>query len=110
VPEDVARQAFRLLQQLDSEQIVKPPTVLAVFRLYCMEELTAEQVAGRCGCSKGTVINRLKLIREKTKMEPDELRRFSRQFDKIEDDIRESKATHIHRKRMIDDSPGEDGE
>jgi hypothetical protein len=111
VPEDVARQAFRLIEQLDSEQVTKPPTVLAVFRLYCVKEMTAEQVARKCGCAKGTVINRLKLIREKTKMEPDELRRFSSQFDKIEDDIRESKATHIHRKRMIDDSPsGEEGE
>jgi hypothetical protein len=62
--------------------------------------MTAEQVARKCRCSKGTVINRLKSIREKTRMEPDELRRFSSQFDKIEDDIRESKAAYIHRKRL----------
>jgi hypothetical protein len=111
VPEEVARQAFQLLQQLDSEQTVKPPTVLAVFRLYCKEGLTAEQVARKCRCSKATVINRLRLIREKTKTEPDELRRFATQFGKIEDDIRESKAAYVHRKRLIDDSPsGEEAE
>jgi DNA-binding NarL/FixJ family response regulator len=111
VPEDVARQAFQLIEQLDSEQVIKPPSVLAVFRLYCDEGLSAEEVARRCGCSKGTVINRLRLIREKTQMEPDELRRFSSQFEKIEDDIRESKAAYIHRKGMIDDSRSwEEGE
>jgi hypothetical protein len=111
VPQDVARQAFRLIEQLDSDQVVKPPSVLTVFRLYCVKEMTAEQVRLKCRCSKGTVINRLQLIREKTKMEPDELRRFSSQFDKIEDDIRESNAAYIHRKRMIDDGPsGEEGE
>lgn len=108
---DVARQAFRLLEQLDSEQVIKPPSVLTVFRLYCVQEMTAEQVAHKCRCSKGTVINRLRLIRDKSKMEPDELRRFSSQFDKIEDDIRESKAAYVHRKRLIEDSPsGEEGE
>ena len=75
------------------------------------QRMTAEQVARKCRCSKGTVINRLKSIREKTRMEPDELRRFSGQFDKIEDDIWESKAAHVHRKRLIEDSPsGQEGE
>ena len=111
VPEDVARQAFRLIEQLDSDEVIKPPTVLTVFRLYCVKEMTTEQVRRKCRCSKGTVINRLELIRKRTGMKPDELRRFSSQFDKIEDDIRESKATHIQRKRMIDDRPsGEEGE
>ena len=111
LPEDAARRAFQLIEQLDSEQVIKPPSVLAVFRLYCAKELTAERVARKCQCSKGTVINRLKLIREKTGMDPDELRRFSSHFDKIEDDIRESKASYVHRKRLIDDSEGsEDGE
>lgn len=111
VAEDVARRAFQLIEQLDSEQVIKPPSVVAVFRLYCMQELTAERVARKCGCAKGTVINRLKMIREKTGMDPDELRRFSSQFDQIEEDIRDSKAAYIQRKRLIDDSQdAEDGE
>ncbi len=111
VPEDVARQAFRLIEQLDSDEVIKPPTVLTVFRLYCVKEMTTDQVRQKCRCSHGTVINRLELIRKKTGMKPDELRRFSSQFEHIEDDIRESKATHIQRKRMIDDRPnGEEGE
>ena len=104
VPENVARRAFELIEQLDSEKVIKLPSVLTVFRLYCVKELTAERVARKCQCSKGTIINRLKLIREKIGMPPDELRRFSSHFDKIEDDIRGSKASHVHRKRLIDDS------
>lgn len=111
LPEDAARRAFQLIEQLDSEQVIKPPSVLTVFRLYCVKELTAERVARKCRCSKGTIINRLKLIREKTQMDPDELRRFSSHFDKIEDDIRESKAGYVHRKRLMDDNQeSEDGE
>lgn len=103
IPEDAARHAFHLIEQLESEKVIKSPSVLTVFRLYCGKAMTAEKVALKCGCSKGTVINRLKLIREKTGMEPEALRRFSSHFDKIEDDIRESKASYIHRKRLIDD-------
>lgn len=112
VAEDVARRAFGLIEELDSQKVVKPPSVLTVFRLYCVKEMPAEQVADKCGCSKGTVINRLKLIREKTGMAPDGLRRYSSHFDKIEDDIRESRAEHIQRRRLIEDRDEgeEDGE
>ena len=39
--EDVARQAFALVEQLDSDIASKPPTPMSVFRLYCMEGLSA---------------------------------------------------------------------
>lgn len=111
-PENVARQVFKLIEELESEAATKPPSVLTVFRLYCGKLMPAEQVATQCGCSKGTVINRLKLIREKTGTDPDGLRRFSPHFETIENDIRDSRAEHIHRKRLIrdDDAGGEDGE
>lgn len=108
VAEDVARRAFQLVEQLDSEQVVKAPTVLTVFRLYCVEEMTADKIARHCGCAKGTVINRLKIIREKTGMEPDELRRFSDHFTKIEEDASDARAEYIHRKGLIDENSEED--
>jgi DNA-directed RNA polymerase specialized sigma24 family protein len=111
VSEDVARKAFALIHALDSEGVVRTAPVLTVFRFYCMEGLSPEQVAGKCGCSKGTVVNRLRLIREKTGVAPAALRRFSSQFEKIEDDIRDSRAAYVHRRRLIDeDGDEEDGD
>lgn len=76
-------------------------------------ELTAGRVARKRQCSKGAMINRLKLkrIRQKTGMPPDELRRFSSHFDKIADDIRQSKPNHVlPRRRMDHGSEPEAGE
>lgn len=101
IPEDVARQAFALVQRLDSERVRKPPTMLTVFKLYCVKELTAEQVANRCGCSKSTIINRLKLLRAEG-LEPEQLRRYSAHLDQIEESIRDERAKRIHRRDLID--------
>ena len=109
VPEDAARRAFALVQQLDPESRMKAPSVLTVFRLYCMEELTTDRIARKCGCSKGTVISRLRLIRDKTGVDPEALRRLSPHLEKIEEDMSDSRAEHIHRKRMIyDEGDGEE--
>ncbi len=106
LPEDVARRAFALVQQLDSEAPpnTRPPSVLTIFRLYCMEELNIPQIARKCRCSNATVANRLHSIRVKTGSEPDALRRFSPHLQKIEEDMSDSRAEHIHRRRLIYDA------
>jgi DNA-directed RNA polymerase specialized sigma24 family protein len=88
---------------------MKAPSVLTVFRLYCMEELTSDQIARKTGCSKTTVVSRLRLIRKKIGVDPASLRRFSSHLQKIEQDISDSRAEHIHRKRLIyDEGDGEE--
>ncbi|HTL55953.1 MAG TPA: hypothetical protein VL361_09755 [Candidatus Limnocylindrales bacterium] len=108
LPEDVARRAFALAEQLDSEDRLKPPTVLTVFRLYCIEELSAGQIARRTQVSKATILRRLQMIHAKIGVEPRALRRVSTHFDKIEADLADSRAEHIHRRRLIYDQ--EEGE
>ncbi len=110
MPEDVARRAFALVQQLDPQSRMKTPSVLTVFRLYCMEEMAADRIARKCGCSKGTVISRLRLIRQKTGVDPEALRRLSPHLEKMEQDMADSRAEHIHRKRMIYDHDDGDSE
>lgn len=102
VAEDVARQAFALIRALDSETKRTKAPVLRVFRLYCMEGKAAEEVANLCACSKGTIINRLDLIRRKTGTDPEKLRAYSNQFEKVEDALREPNANRIHRKSLLD--------
>lgn len=72
--EDVALRALALVGRLESECPMNAPSVSAVFRLYCVEELTMAQIARRCRCPIGTVANRLKLIRAKTGVDPKDLR------------------------------------
>jgi len=98
--EDVARRAFALVQQFD-------PETLAVFRLYCVDALSAAETAAKCHSSKSTVIRRLKLIHAKTGISPIHLRQLSPHIAKIEDQINDPRARHIYRQNLIDDQePG----
>jgi hypothetical protein len=63
--ESVARRALALVRELDTEQRLKEPSLLTVFHLYCVKELSAAQIARHCGCSKGTVIGRLRMLARK---------------------------------------------
>jgi hypothetical protein len=80
--EDVARQAFALVEQLETGG--KAPGALAVFRLYCMEGLSADKVARKLGCSKPTVLRRLKLIEQRVGMRVEKLRRYAPQCEEME--------------------------
>ncbi len=65
-----ARAAFIFLDRFDDESRRKHPSLLTVFRLYCMQNLTVYQIARQCRCSVGTVSQRLKLIHRKTGRPP----------------------------------------
>src|SRR5947209_1796129 len=54
-----AQRIFALVQQLEAESRNKLPSVLTVFRLYCLEQLKVDQIADRCRCAKGTISHRL---------------------------------------------------
>jgi len=100
--EDVATRVVALVSQFDSE-------TLAVFRLYCLEGLSAAQVARSSQCSKATVLRRLEVIRAKTGIDPQNLRRLSPHLERIENDLADSRAAHIHRKRLIHDDSDLEG-
>lgn len=108
-PEDVALRAFRIVETLDTECPMKAPTLLTVFRLYCMKCLTTDQIAKKVGCSKGTVINRMKVLHSRLG-DPRQLQRYSPLFTKIEDQIAQSKGAYVHRKSLIYDDAGHEEE
>ena len=80
---DDLQAALLVLEQIDSETPLNSPSVLTVFRLYCVRAMSVAQVARACRCSVGTVSNRLKLLRSKTGADPRNLRneRFERPND-----------------------------
>jgi len=99
--ENQARQVFALIEKLESGRRLKNPSVMEVFRLYCIIGKTTEQIEAACHCAKGTVINRLAVIREATGRDPVELRAFSPYLQRIEESITDSRAEHIHRKALV---------
>jgi len=105
--DDVVRVAWGLLERLDDG---KEPSVMRVFKLYGKQEKTAEQVAVACGCSKGTVINRLAAITKKTGLKPADLRRLSAHIGKVESELESSPAKHIHRRALVHDNKEQDDE
>jgi hypothetical protein len=80
-----AEEAFAMIEKLDSGPRARAPSLVSVFRLYCMESLAADEIAARCGCSKGTVVNRLKTIRRVTGLAPEALRRKSGHLERPRD-------------------------
>lgn len=98
--EEVARSAFALLQKLELDAPLKAPSVLTVFRLYCVDGFSAERVARKCRCAKGTVMSRLRFIEERTGMKPEQFRAMSGHLQQIDNDLRDSGAREIYRRGL----------
>ncbi len=94
--QSVFERAFGLVKALDAE-LLQNPTPLAVFRLYCQEGLIVSQIARKCQCSRGTVLNRLKLIAQRTGVEPDRLRQVSGHIAATEENLTDARARRVHR-------------
>jgi hypothetical protein len=69
-----AMAAFALMEKLERGRPLPSPSISRVFRLYCIEAMSAARVARECRCSKAAVIRRLKLIRRRTGISPRLLR------------------------------------
>jgi hypothetical protein len=108
VSEDVARQALEIVRKLDAGDRIKKPSLLTVFRLYCVNGMSAGQIALRVSCSKGVVMKRLKLLAEKTGIPAARLRTYSAQFEKIEDGLADSRARRIDRWKLAHEGENDD--
>ena len=96
--QDLATRVVALVSQFDAD-------TLTIFRLYCIEALSAAQIARRCHSSKTAVIRRLAIIRQKTGIAPAQMRKLSPHLAKIQDVLADPRAAHIRPKRLIQDSP-----
>ncbi len=110
LPEDTTRKALALVKAMDANKSMKLPSPAAVFSFYCMQGLSVTAMARKLYCSRGTILNRLEFIRKKTGIDPDRIRSLSSQFEPIEDQAADSRASHLHRKALIDDAAGDEDE
>jgi hypothetical protein len=102
LPEDVARQAVAMVKQLDTTNRLKKPSILTVFRLYCINEMSATEIAAQCGCSKASIMKRLKILSVKTGVPAGRLRRYSAQFERMEAAMGDWRAKRIHRQGIAE--------
>lgn len=107
-PAEVARQALALVKQLDTENRLKKPSILTVFRLYCINEMSATEIAEQCCCSKASIIKRLNILARKTGMPAAKLRRYSAQFERMEAEMGDWRAKRIRRRELVDDNITDD--
>jgi hypothetical protein len=103
-PAEVARQALALVKQLDTENRLKKPSILTVFRLYCINEMSATEIAKQCCCSKASIIKRLNILARKTGMPAARLRQYSAQFERMEAEMGDWRAKRIRRRELVDDN------
>ena len=101
--EDLASRAFALIHQLDSQGTRKPPSLLGVFRMYCVDGFSVSTIARKFHSSRMTVRQRLKLIETKIGVNIDQLRKVSAHLERAEAIFTDSRASHIHRKNLIYD-------
>lgn len=100
--EGAARQAFALVKALDAAQPARKASLYTVFRLYCVEGLTVEQVARQCRCARSLVFLRLRALRQKLGGDPRRLRQYSTHFERIEDSLADSRARRINRAEVVE--------
>lgn len=101
--EDVARSAFALLQKLEMDAPQKAPSALTVFRLYCVDGYSAEDVARKCRCGKATVIRRLRFIEARTGVKAEQFRAMSGHLQQLDDDLNASGAREIYRSGLANE-------
>ena len=105
---DATARAFALIEQLEAQTNLPPPTTMTVFRLCCKEALTAAEAARRCECSKATILNRLALIRKRTGIDPARFRALSPHIAKIESQLSDPRARRIRRSSLTSDIDSKD--
>jgi hypothetical protein len=108
IDSDSAARIFAVVTKLDTDKPLKPPSLLTVFRLYCVEELSSDQIARRCGTTKTTVLRRLALLQSRLAVHPRQLRRLSPHLSKIQDSLHPPHAGHIHPPSLLGEESGDD--
>jgi len=108
--EDATRKAFALVKALDVPKRLKRPSPGTVFSFYCIDGMSVAEVARKCRCSRGTVLNRLEFVRLKTGIDPIRVRRLSAQFESFEQRAPDSRARRTSAKGLIYDGVETDEE
>ena len=93
--------ALALAEKLDAKPRLKAPTHLTVFRLYCVKELSVSQIAKKCGCSHGTVMNRKRSLETMLESSLESFCQQSGLLDSMSKAMEDGRARKIYRRGMV---------
>lgn len=110
VSEEAAQGALAIVKKLDAGHRLKKATLMKVFHLYCIKGMSSRQIANECGCSRAMVTKRLKFLEEKLGMSPVKLRTHSAQFERMEDELTDSRARRIDRWKLAHENDDDEDE
>ena len=102
-PVGVVGAALKLASVLDSNPRVKAPNHMTVLKMYCLDEMSIGKIARKCGCTKGTVINRKAALEKRLGQSMDAYRRMSGMFDQVEKALGDGRAKSIYRKGLAEE-------
>jgi hypothetical protein len=99
---------MELVKKLDSGPRLKNPSLLTVFRLYCVNNKSSREIALHCGCSRAVVMKRLSILTEKIGVPLVKLRSYSAQFEQMDEQLTDSRARRIDRWALAHDEGDHD--
>lgn len=103
-----ARRVLALVKRIGIEDGRYGESLVTVFRLYCLEHLSAGQIARRCSCSKTTIINRLARLERHLGTPLKSLRAMAADFERLDKRQEDSRARRIHRRAEAELDGGDD--
>ncbi len=104
---ELIRKAWALAKQLDGDFKGKSPLPSKVLELYCDKNMSLSQIAHKCDCSKGTVINRKRELEKRLDTPLNQLRGHSTAFEKVEAEMSDKRAKRIHRRSFAQEEAEE---
>lgn len=87
---------------------MRSPTLLETLTAYCIDGTSIAKIARKYGRPKSAIAARLKAIHNATGVPPQQLRRLSGHLAKAEDQLSDSRASRIYRRRLTDDLPDDE--
>lgn len=97
----IAFRVFELAARLDGNgKREKRPTHALVLKLYCCDDQSVSQIAKKCGCSHGTVMNRKNYLEKTLGTSLDTFRRHSEMMTAAAKTLEDGRAQNIYRRGL----------
>jgi DNA-directed RNA polymerase specialized sigma24 family protein len=91
-----------LATRLDTDARTRKPSHVTVLGLYCIQNLSIEQIAKKCGCAHGTVANRKHDLEKNMKLPLDAFRQHSTMLEQAAKAAEYGGARRVYRRGLME--------
>jgi hypothetical protein len=96
----IAFRAFEMATRLDENPRQGKPTHAVVLGMYCVKELSINEIAKACGCAHGTIVNRKRELERKLGLPLETFRKHSAMLEEAERTAEDGRAKEIYRRGL----------